>query len=307
MKPGKPKNLPASVRDRLLALARKQGEDFQLVLTRYAIERLLYRMSLSAHQNEFVLKGAMLFQLWASEPHRPTRDLDLLGKGDSSLTRLEQVFKEICSQTVEDDGLVFSPAAVHAERIKEDQDYEGVRVVCEAKLGQARVSLQVDIGFGDAITPKAEEVHYPTMLEFPAPVLRAYPRPTVVAEKFQAMVALGIANSRMKDFFDLWILARDFEFDGAVLGKAIQATFKRRKTALPAQAPLALTPEFGMDAAKVKQWQAFVRKGKLETGGNTLDQVCAFLNGFLMPPMHALGAAVSFDCRWLPSGPWSSK
>lgn len=301
----KPRNLAASVRHRLMDLARKQGEDFQLVLTRYAIERLLYRLSRTEHAEEFVLKGAMLFQLWTQERHRPTRDLDLLGKGDHSISRLEQVFKEVCTVTPEEDGLTFLPEAVRAERIKEDQDYEGVRVHCEVRLERARIDLQIDIGFGDAVTPRAVEVQYPAMLEFPSPSLRAYPRQTVVAEKFQAMVALGIANSRMKDFYDVWVLAQSFEFNGPTLCRAIQATFKRRKTALPSEPPLALTGEFGTDAAKVKQWQAFIKKGKLDTGGMTLEQVCAFLNTFLMPPTQALAAGQVWTKNWPRTGPWT--
>jgi predicted nucleotidyltransferase component of viral defense system len=290
----------------LANLAREQGEDFQLVLTRYVIERLLYRLSRSEQRGDFVLKGAMLFQLWADQPHRPTRDLDLLGKGDNSVERLVEVFRAVCLLAVEDDGLTFDPGSVIAERIKEDQEYEGVRVHCEARLGQARIDLQIDVGFGDAVTPRAVEVQYPTILAFPAPVLPAYRRETVVAEKFQAMVALDIANSRMKDFFDLWVLARGFSFDGDPLCRAIRATFRRRKTALPAEAPLALTAEFGTDAAKVKQWQAFVKKSKLDIGGITLEQVCAFLNGFLMPPTKVLVAGDDFAHTWPPAGPWST-
>jgi predicted nucleotidyltransferase component of viral defense system len=301
----KPRNLAASVRHRLMDLARKQGEDFQLVLTRYVIERLLYRLSRSEHSGEFVLKGAMLFRLWADQPHRPTRDLDLLAKGENSTARLVQVFQAVCGLAVEDDGLTFDSAAVTAERIKEDQEYEGVRVHCEARLGQARIDLQIDVGFGDAVTPRAVEVRYPTILAFPAPVLPAYPRETVVAEKFQATVALGIANSRMKDFFDLWLLSRMFAFDGPSLCRAIQATFRRRKTQLPAEPPLALTAEFGTDAAKVKQWAAFLKKGKLDVGGATLEQVCAILKDFLMPPTSALVARDPFEKTWTPEGPWA--
>lgn len=271
-------------------LARKQGEDFQLVLTRFVIERLLYRLTQSDHARLFVLEGAMLFRLWADLPHRPTRDLDLLGKGESSLESLTQVFRDICGITTEDDGLNFDPTTVTAERIKEDQEYEGVRVGCQARLGQARIDLQIDVGFGDAVVPRPADVTYPAMLEFSAPVLKAYPMQAVVAEKFQAMVALGIANSRMKDFFDLWVLANRFAFDGPSLCQAVQATFRRRKTPLPATPPLALTAPFGTHAAKMKQWSAFIKRGKLDAGNATLEQVCAFLHGFLMPPTQALAA-----------------
>jgi predicted nucleotidyltransferase component of viral defense system len=300
-----PRNVAASVRRRLTDLARKQGEDFQLVLTRYVIERLLYRISRSPHQDEFVLKGAMLFRVWTDQVHRPTRDLDLLGKGKPTPTAMAATFRAICGLVVEDDGVTFDPATVTADRIKEDQDYEGVRVGCRAHIGQARIELQIDVGFGDAVVPRPSSVTYPVMLEFPAPELRAYSRETVVAEKFQAMVMLGIANSRMKDFFDLWHLAHTFEFAGPLLCKAIRATFDRRKTELPASPPLALTPEFGTDPTKVRQWQAFLKKGKLEAGGSTLDAVCSFLSGFLMPPTLSLRAGEDFQHSWAPGGPWT--
>jgi predicted nucleotidyltransferase component of viral defense system len=300
----KPRNLAASVRHRLADLARKQGEDFQLALTRYVIERLLYRLSRSPYGDQFVLKGAMLFRVWTDQIHRPTRDLDLLSRGEPSLEALGQVFCDICQIPVEDDGLIFDPTTVTAERIKQDQEYEGVRVGCRAQLDQARIDLQIDVGFGDAVVPEPTTVTYPAMLDFASPVLRAYPRETVVAEKYQAMVMLGIANSRMKDFFDLWTLANTFEFDGASLCRAIQATFTRRKTALPTAPPLALTAEFGADVAKVRQWDAFIKKGRLDAGGVTLEQVCAFLSGFLMPPTLAIGAGEEFPKAWPPAGPW---
>jgi hypothetical protein len=301
----KPRNLAASVRQRLADLGRKLGEDFQLVLTRYALERLLFRLTSSPYREEFILKGAMLFRLWADQPHRPTRDLDLLGKGEPSVERLVEIFQAVCGQPVEEDGLTFAPQAVRGERIREGQEYQGVRIFCEARLGQPRIDLQIDVGFGDAVTPRAVEIEFPVLLPFPAPVLRSYPRPTVVAEKFQAMVALGMANSRLKDFFDLWILARDFPFDGPQLCRAIQATFRRRKTTLPNEPPLALTAAFGSDGAKVKQWEAFIRKGRLDAGGLTLEGVCSFLHSFLMPPCQAMAGDMPFASHWAPGGPWA--
>jgi hypothetical protein len=300
----KPRNVAASVRARLTEFARKRGEEFQLVLTRYAIERFLYRLSVSPHRDGFVLKGAMLFQLWAAEPHRATKDVDLLGTGDSSVERLADVVKAVCAVAVAEDGLDFDPAAVTAGRIKEDQEYEGVRVTCPARLGQARVTLQIDVGFGDAITPAPTRVDYPTILDFPRPALKAYPKETVVAEKFQAMVALGMTNSRMKDFFDLWILSRDFAFDGATLTNAISATFRRRRSLPPTEPPLALTGEFGTDPAKVKQREAFVRKGRLKADSTKLEDVIAFLEAFLMPPSRSAAAGEAFAATWSSRGPW---
>lgn len=301
----KPKNIPASVRARLTEFARKRGDEFQLVLTRYAIERFLYRLSVSPHGDGFVLKGAMLFQLWAAEPHRATRDVDLLGTGDSSVERLAEIVRAVCSVAVPEDGLDFDSATVSADRIKEDQEYEGVRVTCAVRLGQARVILQIDVGFGDAVTPPPIRVDYPTILDFPSPVLKAYPRETVVAEKFQAMVALGMTNSRMKDFFDLWVLSRGFAFDGATLVRAITATFRRRRSAPPTEPPLALTGEFGTDPTKVKQWEAFVQKGKFKTGPTKLGDVIAFLETFLMPPSRASASSETFTATWRPGGPWN--
>ncbi len=303
MSKDRPRNLPASVRERLRKLAAARKEDFQLVLTRYALERWLYRLSRTPHADSFILKGAMLFQLWTGQPHRPTRDLDLLGRGDNSVAAVVAAFREVCNQAVEADGLEFRAESVRGERIKEDQEYEGIRVHCEARLENARIPLQIDVGFGDAVTPPPADVRYPTLLDFPAPALRAYRRETVVAEKFQAMTALGMANSRMKDFYDLWVLARGFAFDGSTLSGAIRATFRRRRTALPTAAPLALTAEFAEDAAKRKQWKAFLRKSKLEASAG-LTEVVAVLRDFLMPPVQALAGSELFELSWPPGGPW---
>ncbi len=237
----RPHNIAASVRQRLMNKAREQKEAFDLVLIRFALERLLYRLSQSNHGHRFVLKGAMLFQIWSGQGHRPTRDLDLLGTGAPSPAEFEQLFRDVCDQPVEDDGLVFLADTVQAAVMKEDEQYEGLRLKFEARLASARIPIQIDIGFGDAITPAANEILYPAILDFPAPTLMAYPLETVVAEKFQAMVMLGIANSRMKDFYDIWSLARTFEFSGPSLSSAIRATFERRQTDLPSKPPLRFT------------------------------------------------------------------
>jgi len=202
----------------------------------------------------------MLFRLWSPGVHRSTKDLDLLGSGAPDPARLARLFAEIASVVVEDDGIVFDPSSVRSTRIKEDAEYEGVRVNVAARVGSARLELQIDVGFGDAITPGTSEVEYPTLLSMQAPRLDVYPKETVVAEKLQAMVFLGIANSRMKDFFDVWFLAKHFEFEGPTLARAIQATFERRKTDLPKAPPLALTRTFAEDDAKMKQWKAFISK-----------------------------------------------
>jgi len=302
---GKPSNVPASVRQRLLNLAQQTNQDFGLLLTKYSLERLLYRLSVSPHRDGFVLKGALLFDLWTAHPHRPTRDLDLLGHGDSSLEKYRRLFSEICEQTVEDDGLNFMANTVAAERIKDDEDYEGVRVLLQARLGVARISLQIDIGFGDVITPAPIEVEYPTMLNFPAPSLRAYPRETVVAEKFEAMVKLGMANSRMKDFYDLWELSRRFDFDGSTLMAAIQATFQRRATAFPRGTPLSLSPEFYDAPSKRTQWTAFIRKSGLQS--ETLGELVANIKTFLLPIIVAIQNGEPFNLHWNAGGAWQQK
>jgi hypothetical protein len=201
------KDVAASVRQRLLNRSRERGEDFQLTLIYFALERLMYRLSRSAYRDRFILKGAMLFSVWSETPHRATRDLDLLRRGDHEMSVLIHEFQEICRTPIEDDGMAFLPESISGEKIREGDEYQGIRLTFEARLGVARIPIQVDIGFGDAVLPKPEPLDYPTLLDFPAPRLLAYPRETVIAEKFQSMVELGIANSRMKDFFDLWFLA----------------------------------------------------------------------------------------------------
>lgn len=298
------RNTAASVRARLLAKARTDKQDFNLVLTRYALERLLYRLSVSAHADHFLLKGALLFDLWFDIPHRPTRDADLLGVGSAEIPYVEAAFRDIC--TVElDDGIRFQPDSVHAEEIRKEANYSGVRVTLIGLLDGARCHVQVDVGFGDAVTPGPEVVDYPVMLpDMPAPKLRAYPRYTVVAEKLEALVWLGIANSRMKDYFDLWILSRHTDFDGALLCKAIHATFERRRTPLPDGVPFGLSDEFAQDRQKQTQWQAFLRKNALD--GLPLSEVVAGVRGFLSLPLDALQQGAAFPQTWLAGNGWTS-
>ncbi|KAA5606377.1 nucleotidyl transferase AbiEii/AbiGii toxin family protein [Roseospira marina] len=274
------KNIGASVRARLLNLSKANGQSFDLVLTRFALERLLFRLSQSPHADRFVLKGAMLMMSWFDDPHRGTRDLDLLGFGDPSGDAMLATFRDILSQDVED-GVVFDTDTLRVDRIREELDYGGLRLRAIASVGGARINLTIDIGFGDALEPGAEVIDYPVMLDLPAPRLRAYSRETVIAEKFQAMVALGRANSRMKDFYDIWILSRSFSFDDDRLAQAIAATFARRETTVPTELPDALTPAFAADEQKQQQWRAFVEDVAVEPG--PLALVLEELAGFLMP------------------------
>lgn len=297
------KNVAASVKDRLLNLSRKSGEDFQLLLTRYAVERLLFRLSTSEHREGFVLKGAMLFALWTGQMHRPTRDLDLLGFGDPGGERLKAVFAEVCRASATDDGLEFDGRAVSVEPIREDQEYGGQRVRVRGKLGQARVDLQVDVGFGDAITPPAEEVDFPTLLGMDAPRLRAYPKETVVAEKLEALVTLGLANSRMKDFYDLLVIARTFPFNGELLVEAIRNTFARRSTELPSEAPVGLSEAFSRDESKRKQWRAFLNRSGLDAAGE-LEDVVRRISEFLLPPLEQAARGEPLRLSWKPESGW---
>ncbi|MHB8447761.1 MAG: nucleotidyl transferase AbiEii/AbiGii toxin family protein [Rudaea sp.] len=256
-------NLAASIRARLKNQVDASGGDYNLLLTRYGLERLLYRLSVSAHAQNFVLKGAMLLALWYDVPQRPTRDADLLGFGADDIESIARVFREICAIEV-DDAIDFDAQSVQTSRIRHDAGYGGVRVELGAMLDRARIKLQVDIGFGDVVTPAADVVTYPVLLnDLPAPRLRAYPKYTVIAEKLQALCVLGLANSRMKDYFDLWLLTSGSDVEASVLAKAIAATFARRQTDLPADWPTGLTPEFATDKVKQTQWRAFIRKNSL--------------------------------------------
>ncbi|WP_338832617.1 nucleotidyl transferase AbiEii/AbiGii toxin family protein [Bradyrhizobium sp. 27S5] len=279
------KNMGASVRARLMAISRDRNQTFQLVLTNYVLERLLYRLSQTKHRERFVLKGAMLLTKWFDDPLRPTQDLDFLGFGDDDPDEMVKTFREICAVPFED-GVVFDIEGVQIDRIREELEYGGLRIKTNATVDTARVRVLIDIGFGDAVEPGIAEMDLPVMLDFPAPHLRAYARETVIAEKFQAMVMLGRANSRMKDFYDVWALSRASEFTDDRLARAIAATFARRNTEIPSVLPDALMPAFAADVVKVQQWNAFAADVAFEPG--TLADVVKDLGAFLMP--HAAEA-----------------
>jgi len=305
-----PRHLAASVRQRLLNLAIAQKEDFNLVLTRYGIERLLYRLHCSAAGERFILKGAMLFLLWSDTPHRATKDVDLLCRGDNSIAEIEAVFRAVCQADVVPDGLEFDLTTVKGEPIKADREYPGVRIRMTAFIAgtPTRINLQIDVGFGDIVTPAAQLMSLPALLtDLPAPQLYAYTRETVIAEKFEAMVLLGIGNTRMKDFYDLWYLSQHFTFEGDLLCRAIAATFERRRTPIPTDTPLALTSEFADDETKQRQWVAFVRKGRLNDDGLVLSRIRSLLRDFLMPPTIAIGEGIEFDRLWSSDLGWHSQ
>lgn len=273
-------NIGASIQARLRNLAKEKEQPFELLLIRYTLERLLYRLSTSAYWDRFVLKGAVLLTTWFDDPHRPTRDVDFLGFGDADPETILNAFREICAMKA-DDGVEFSVGDLAVDRTREELEYGVLRLKTNALVGAARVRVVIDIGFGDATEPGLEEMDLPVLLDAPAPHLRAYARETVIAEKFQAMVALGRANSRMKDIYDIWLLSKAYSFEGDGLARAIAATFARRKTAIPTTLPDALTPAFTEDPAKAAQWAAFVKDVAAEPG--PLAGVVADLAAFLMP------------------------
>lgn len=278
-------NIGASVRARLLKIAKERNQQLELLLTRYVLQRLLYRLSISSYRERFVLKGALLLTTWFDDPLRPTRDLDLLGFGASDADTMLGIFREVCAIGA-DDAVTFDIDGLTIDKIREELEYGGLRIKTTATVDGAIVRVVVDIGFGDATAPGLAELDLPVLLDFPVPHLRAYPKETVIAEKFQAMVALGQANSRMKDFYDIWALIRAYQFEGDRLARAIAATFQRRETEIPVEPPVALTTAFSADPAKQKQWTAFIDN----IGGArvSLADVIADIGGFLMD--HAASA-----------------
>lgn len=276
-------DLAASVRARLLNIAKAEQTDFNAVLMRYALERFLYRLGQSAHADHFVLKGAMLFNLWYTMPHRPTRDVDLLGFGPSDLESIAQAFRQIISVAAAD-GMVFDAASVVVEEIRKSASYAGARVFVTAELARARCKVQIDIGFGDAVTPGPVDATYPVLLaDFAAPQLRTYPAYTVVAEKLHAMALLGMTNSRLKDYLDVWILLDREVLDADTMATAIAATFSRRNTPIAAELPIGLSNEFANDASRQALWAAFLKKNGL--AAMLLGDVVTTLRATLQPAL----------------------
>ena len=298
-------NISASVRARLLKVAKERREDFTLTLMNYAAERFLYRLSKSKHRDQFVLKGAMLFAVRIGEPYRPTRDLDLLGLGEATETAIKTAVSEIAATPVEDDGLVFDAGTLTVHAIREDNRYGGLRAVLQARLAEARIHVQIDVGFGDAISPGALDLEFPTLLtDMASPRVLAYPTETIIAEKAEAIVDLGISNSRMKDFSDVAVAARRVAFDGESLVAALRATFRRRGTSLPDGDIVPLSVRFVQDASAQANWKAFAaRSGQSEF--ETLEQVVRELQRFLGEPIVHARSTKPFGAHWNPGGPWT--
>jgi predicted nucleotidyltransferase component of viral defense system len=297
-------NIAASVHQRLLNVARQTNRPFNELLQYFAMERFLYRLSRSPHADTFVLKGALMFVVWRAPASRPTMDIDLLGITDNNVDAIVHMVREICRQDVEADGLVFDPESVGGRRIAEDAEYEGARVRFRGKLGTARISMQLDIGFGDVVIPSPKVTEYPTLLALPAPRLRAYSRESAVAEKFEAMVKLDVLNSRMKDFYDVWLLACQFDFDGPTLAEAIAKTFSRRGTAIPTDAA-ALLRKVAAYAGKQAQWRGFIRRNRLQDVLGDFSAVVGAIGIFLTPVSGALVANRRFKGIWRAPGPWN--
>jgi hypothetical protein len=278
--------------------------DPNVVLSRFAIERFLYRLSRSKHSDRFVLKGALLMLVWLGETIRPTRDADLLGLGDLTPDSLRQIIGQVCETDVESDGVEFLPSTIQIEAIRPEDSYGGWRATLEARSGKARLRVQIDVGIGDVVSPEPVWLEYPGLLDLPQARLRAYRPETAIAEKLQAMVALGEANSRMRDFFDIHALSERCRFDGDVLAAAVRATFQRRRTPIPDGLPLALTHEFAALREKQAQWQGFVRRSGLGSAPVELSDVVDRIALFLGPMIRAAESGTPLKQSWPPGGPW---
>ncbi len=305
MSPGTPPQDAVAVHRGLLAVARDRKADFNAILVQYAIERLIDRLSRSVEARRFVLKGAMLFRVWAGELHRPTKDVDFLGSGEATPAAVAEAFRRICAVEV-GDGLRFDLDSIATEEIREEQDYGGVRVGIVAYLAHVPITVRIDVGFGDAITPEASRHSFPTLLGHPAASILIYPPETVVAEKVEAMCKLGLINSRMKDYADIIAISRRFEIGGDVLAQAFRATFERRGTRLPTDVPIGLSREFGADAEKESQWSGFLKRMRIVDRPASLADAVASVEAFTLPALHAAAGVRQSPGRWVPGVGWRS-
>ncbi len=297
------RNIAASVHQRLLKKSKESTRPFNELFQYYAIERFLYRLSRSSYAEKFILKGALMLMVWELRAYRSTMDIDMLGKMKNSTDAITAMVRDVCLQDVEPDGIVFDPNSVRGQVITEDADYEGVRVHFRGSLDTARITIQLDVGFGDVVIPSAEMMSYPTILDLPAPQIRAYSKESTIAEKFEAMVRRGIMNSRMKDFWDIRMLSRQFDFDGKTLAAAIAETFAARHTAIPAD-PVAFTEAFIQDKTKQSQWKAFLRKNRMVGAPDTFEEAVNAVSLFLRPVLEGLVHDQSGPVIWKAPGPW---
>ena len=298
------KNIEASVKAQLQSKAKEANCPFAEILRYYGMERFLYRFSKSKYTDNFVLKGALLFVVWHMPERRTTLDIDFLGRFDNQVTAIEMVIRAVCNVVVESDGLKFDSATVQGRKIKEDADYEGVRVKFTGFLDRARIPMQIDVGFGDIVYPKTKVIDYPVILDSPKPRLNGYPQESVISEKFEAMIKLGLLNSRMKDFYDIWLMMRQFEFKGATLVEAIKKTFKHRKTEVPQNKPLFAEEIYDEKSDRQTLWSAFLRKGDIQHTPDTLSLTAKEIETFLVEPIIAINEKVKFDKIWKSSRGW---
>ncbi len=296
-----PRNIPASVRQRLLNRAKKDQRPFNELLQYFAIERFLYRLSKSSHADRFILKGALMLRVWQSPELRPTMDIDMLGRTNNKEAEIIAQIRDILTVDVETDGLAFDPDSIQAERITEDADYGGIRIRFLGALGSVRINMRIDIGFGDVVFPEPEKLDLPTILNYSAPRLLCYSRESSISEKLEAMVKLGMLNSRMKDFYDIWLLSRQFNFDGAKLAEAIRRTFERRGTALPAEIEIFTEPFI---VAKQIQWAAFQKRLQQNHVPSSFREIMASVSSFLSPIITALNLEKATPKIWTAPGPW---
>jgi predicted nucleotidyltransferase component of viral defense system len=299
------RNIPASIHARLRNRALAQNEDFNLTLQRYVAERFLYRLGASKYRQQLVLKGAMLLPMWGGDLYRATRDVDLAGYMPDDADAVTATFRDLCAVASPDDGMTFVPESVRVEPIRESGQYHGLRVKLVAQLGNARLTLQVDVGFGDAIVPPATDGEYPTLLDGAAPRIRAYPPETVIAEKLHAMVTLGTVNTRYKDFYDVYSLSRSLSFDGAILRQATIATFARRGTELTDARPVSLGPGYYADTGRQAGWQRYLNRSALAGVPADFSLIGEANLLFLGPLWDALTGGSASSQAWMPRGPWS--
>ena len=300
------KNLQASVRDRLLNIAQETNRPFSEILQYYGIERFLYRFGCSKYADKFVLKGALMFTVWQVSERRTTLDIDFLANYNNQVATIEKVIKQICKVPVTPDGLTFDAETVKGQKIKEEMEYEGVRVKFIGLLGRSRIPMQIDVGFGDVVYPRPKIIDYPVILDFPKPHLKGYSPESIVSEKFEAMVKLGLLNSRMKDFYDIWLMMRQFNFNGLHLVEALKRTFKRRKTTLPEDRPFFAEEIYDEKSDRQTLWRAFLRKRDIKIAPERLSDTARKIEEFLMEPLDAIKSNYEFHKVWKKSGVWST-
>jgi len=299
------KNIKTSIKAKLQNKAKEANRSYAEVLQYYGMERFLYRFSKSKYADKFILKGALLFTAWNIPERRTTLDIDFLARFDNEVTAVETVIKDICHVEVNSDGLIFDSKTVEGRKIKEDADYGGVRIKFIGFLDRTRIHMQIDIGFGDIVYPKTKIIDYPVILDLPKPNLNGYPQESVISEKFEAMIKLGVLNSRMKDFYDIWLLKRQFEFQGMHLVEAIKKTFSHRKTDIPQNKPLFADEIYNEKSDKQLLWSTLVKKGDIQHAPKTLSATANEIENFLIDPVLAINDKVKFEKIWIPMKGWN--